>query len=123
VEDVINSGKCIYCENEFGSKDSAKQHMADVGHAKLDLESFSPFEVYYLWKINESSEEDEEVKEDEIKEESEKFNLLNPPTLQSLEEKRQGRIKYGPTGVTINGKEVGYRAYRQYYKQFLTRVV
>ena len=60
--------------------------------------------------------------EKEMQEESGEFKLLNP-TLESLEEERKGRIKYGPTGVTINGKEVGYRAYRQYYKQYLTREV
>jgi uncharacterized membrane protein YebE (DUF533 family) len=40
-----------------------------------------------------------------------------------MEEQRQARVKYGPTGVTINGKEVGYRVYRNYYKQYLTRDV
>lgn len=30
-------------------------------------------------------------------------------------------MKYGLTGVTINGKEVGYRAYRHFYRQNLTR--
>lgn len=44
-------------------------------------------------------------------------------TLQSLEEKRLSRIKYGVSGVTINGKEVGYRTYKQYYKQFLGRKI
>lgn len=49
--------------------------------------------------------------------------MLNHQTLQDIEEKMLARIKYGATGVTINGKEVGYRAYRQYYKQFLTREI
>lgn len=39
-----------------------------------------------------------------MKEESADFSLLHHETLQSLEEKRQSRIKYGVTGVTINGK-------------------
>jgi hypothetical protein len=58
-----------------------------------------------------------------MKEESSEFTVLQHKTLAELEEERLGRIKYGVTGVTINGKEVGYRAYRQYYKQFLSREV
>ena len=54
---------------------------------------------------------------------TEEFKVLQPPTLAELEQRRMGRIKYGATGVTINGKEVGYRAYKQYYKQFLTREI
>lgn len=49
------------------------------------------------------------------------FSVLNHHTLQQLEEKRQQRIKLTPTGAVINGKEVGYRAYRQYYRQHLDR--
>lgn len=49
--------------------------------------------------------------------------MLHQATLQSLEEKRLARIKYTTTGVIINGKEVGYRAYKKYYKQFLNRNV
>lgn len=30
--------------------------MNDVGHNKLDISNFGPFEPFYLWKINESSE-------------------------------------------------------------------
>lgn len=32
--------------------------MNDVGHAKLDLQHFAPYEAFYLWKIQESSEEE-----------------------------------------------------------------
>jgi len=39
--------------------DSAKQHMVDSGHSKLDIDSFDEFEPFYLWKICESSEEEE----------------------------------------------------------------
>jgi hypothetical protein len=60
VTEKVNKGHCIYCETEFNCKDSAKQHMSDTGHAKLDLENFTPFEQYYLWKISESEEEEEE---------------------------------------------------------------
>lgn len=51
VQSIIEKGQCVYCELEFGCADSAKQHMADVGHGKLDLENFAPFEPYYLWKV------------------------------------------------------------------------
>ena len=34
--------------------------MKDMGHAKLNLEKFAPYEAFYLWKIEESSSEDEE---------------------------------------------------------------
>jgi hypothetical protein len=30
--------------------------MNDVGHNKLNIDNFGPFEQFYLWKINESSE-------------------------------------------------------------------
>lgn len=44
-----------------------KQHMNDVGHNKINIDSFAPFEQFYMWKINESSEdEDEETQNIEI---------------------------------------------------------
>jgi hypothetical protein len=125
VESVIQKGQCIYCELEFGSEESAKQHMADVGHGRLDLDCFAPFEPYYLWKISESSEEEAEGTEEvDILEDGEsEYSVLRQPTLQSLEEQRLHRIKLTPTGAVINGREVGYRAYRQYYKQHLDRKI
>lgn len=81
--------------------------MNDVGHNKLNIDNFGPFEQFYLWKINESSEQEQEatqqieiLKEDDQSE----FSVLNQPTLQSLEEKRMSKIKYTTTGVIINGK-------------------
>jgi hypothetical protein len=56
VRERVSKGECIYCEQAFGCMDSAKQHMADSGHAKLDIDSFDEFEPFYLWKICESSE-------------------------------------------------------------------
>lgn len=35
----------------------------------------------------------------------------------------QKRIQYTPTGAIINGKEVGYRHLKVYYKQYLNREV
>ena len=98
--------------------------MVDSGHAKLNLQEFQPFEPFYLWKISESSQEEEKESEiTEINEKSQDFALLQHKTLAEMEEERQGRIKYGLTGVLINGKEVGYRSYKQYYKQYLERQI
>ena len=48
--------------------------------------------------------------------------LTNPTlTLEDLEERRQERISYTATGVMVNGREVGYRQYKNYYKQYLGR--
>ena len=43
VNEKVKRGECLYCENDFGSKDSVKQHMADCGHGKLDIDNFQPF--------------------------------------------------------------------------------
>jgi hypothetical protein len=127
IEETINKGHCIYCDLTFTTGDSVKQHMNDVGHNKINIDNFGPFEQFYMWKINESSEdEEEETQNIEILKEEDgmsEFSVLHQVTLQSLEEKRLARIKYTTTGVIINGKEVGYRAYKKYYKQFLTRNV
>ena len=40
--------------------------MADTGHNRLDIDCFEPFEQFYLWKIEESSEE-EDTKEIQIR--------------------------------------------------------
>ena len=120
----MKKGLCVFCEHKFESKDSAKQHMVDSGHAKLNLQEFQPFEPFYLWKISESSEEEEKEGEiAELNEKSQDFTLLQHKTLSEMEEERQSRIKYGLTGVLINGKEVGYRSYKQYYKQYLEREI
>ena len=65
-------------------------------------------------EIEELSREEEETQE---------FKVIPKETLESLESKRQNRIKYGLTGVIINGKEVGYRSFKQYYKQYLVRKI
>ena len=93
--------------------------MSDVGHNKLNIHNFGRFEKYYLWKIEESSSESEQ--ELELKTEGSVFQELSNPTIEELEEKRLERINYTPTGVLINGKEVGYRQYKNYYKQYLGR--
>ena len=49
--------------------------------------------------------------------------MIPHQTLQSIEAKRQNRIKYGLTGAIINGKEVGYRSFKQYYRQYLSRKI
>jgi hypothetical protein len=103
VEAVVKKGQCVYCELEFGCEDSAKQHMADVGHARLDLENFAPFEPYYLWQVSESDEEEEATHELEELDEQSEFTLLHE-TLESLEEKRLNRIKLTATGAMINGR-------------------
>jgi hypothetical protein len=78
VEEVIKKGQCIFCELEFGCEESAKQHMADVGHGRLDLDHFGPFEQYYLWKVSESSEEEEATQEIELLGEGEsEFSVLH----------------------------------------------
>ena len=46
---------------------------------------------------------------------------MKNPTLNELEEMRLSRIKLESTGVVINGKMVGYRCYKNYYKQYLGR--
>lgn len=51
----------------------------------------------------------------------ESFEDLGHPTLEMLERRRQKRIKLTNTGAIINGREVGYRQYRQYYKQYVGR--
>lgn len=60
IEDTINKGHCIYCDLIFATGDSVKQHMNDVGHSKINIDNFGPFEQFYMWKINESSEDEEE---------------------------------------------------------------
>lgn len=35
--------------------------MNDIGHCKMNLNEFGKFEKYYLWKIEESSSEEEET--------------------------------------------------------------
>lgn len=60
VEAIVHEGRCVYCDSHFATTDSAKQHMADAGHSHLDLEDFAPYEPYYLWKIIESDEDNEE---------------------------------------------------------------
>jgi hypothetical protein len=37
--------------------------MIDVGHCKLNIDNFNAFEPYYLWKISESSSEDDGIEE------------------------------------------------------------
>jgi hypothetical protein len=52
--------------------------MADVGHGRLDLDHFGPFEQYYLWKVSESSEEEEATQEIELLGEGEsEFSVLH----------------------------------------------
>jgi hypothetical protein len=33
--------------------------MSDVGHNMLNIDNFGPFEPFFLWKISESSEEED----------------------------------------------------------------
>lgn len=48
---------CVFCDQVFGNEESTKQHMTDLGHAKLDIDNFHEFEKFYLWKIEETSSE------------------------------------------------------------------
>lgn len=137
VAKIVAKGNCVYCGQHFATPDSAKQHMSDMGHGKLNLEQFGPYESFYMWKIEESSSEEDEAEEtkgemtevmeiEELKSEEEgssSFKVIPHHTLESLEAKRQNRVKYGLTGVVINGKEVGYRSFKQYYRQYLSRKI
>ena len=51
----------------------------------------------------------------------ESFEDLGHPTLEQIEKKRLKKIKYTPIGPIINGKQVGFRHLKQYYKQYLGR--
>lgn len=51
IRSKIKEGLCIYCESLFHSEESVRQHMDDLGHSMLNLEDFSEYEKYYLWKI------------------------------------------------------------------------
>lgn len=51
------------------------------------------------------------------------FVELKHPTLEEIERRRMAKIKYTATGAIINGKEVGYRHLKAYYKQYLGRVM
>ena len=55
VTDIVQKGNCVFCGQHFSSPESAKQHMIDMGHGKLNLEQFETYEPFYLWKIEESS--------------------------------------------------------------------
>jgi hypothetical protein len=48
---------------------------------------------------------------------------LKKETLESLERKRLERIQITNVGFMINGKEVGSRDLKQYYKQYLGREI
>ena len=56
---ICKEYKCVFCSQIFGNEDSVKQHMIDLGHSKLNLEKFAEFEKFYLWKIEETSSEEE----------------------------------------------------------------
>ena len=55
--------------------------------------------------------------------ENDAFQELTKPTLEEIERRRLARIKLLPTGAMINGKEVGYRFFKNYYKQYLGRAI
>lgn len=55
LKSKIAEGQCVYCQQKFEGSLGVRQHMADVGHAKLDITDFGEYEKYYLWKIEESS--------------------------------------------------------------------
>jgi hypothetical protein len=93
--------------------------MKDVGHSRLDVDHFGEYEQFYLWRIEESEEEEESAEQPEKTSEE----ITVRPTLESLELERLSRVQYTLTGAIINGREVGYKHLRQYYKQYLNRVI
>jgi len=58
VKAQIEQGHCLICEQTFQCEESTKQHMIDCGHARLNTNNFSKYEKFYLWKIEESSEDE-----------------------------------------------------------------
>ncbi len=129
----IKDNHCVFCGLTFGNEESTKQHMMDLGHAKLNIDNFGEFEKFYLWRIEETSSEQEAELLDENTEninqtkakakrnKEEDFEDLGNPTLEMLEEQRQNRIKMTNIGAVINGKEVGTRNLKNYYKQYVGR--
>lgn len=52
--------------------------MMDSGHAQLDLNNFSKYEKFYLWKIEESSEEETQFESlhEKMDDENEEFEHM-----------------------------------------------
>lgn len=53
VRSKIEKGNCVFCEMTFGSQEAARQHMSDLGHAKINTEQFEEYSSFYVWKIEE----------------------------------------------------------------------
>lgn len=53
VRGIVNSYTCLFCKTVFSSVEAVKQHMMEVGHAKIDTDNFTEFEEFYDWTIKE----------------------------------------------------------------------
>lgn len=100
-EKVKLGGICLYCQKQLYPGKSCQQHMISKSHCKIAYEEdidLDEFEDFYDFTSSYNE-----------------FGIDNDEDIE-----RQPQLKFNDIGelVLLNGKNVGHRAYRKYYKQY-----